>query len=292
MKKLFITTSCLLFVLYTIGQDSTKKWQPSAGLHFTSVPTIKTSGGDTIFQSALSIAPFVSLRSRGGFGFVYSPAFVAGGAGKGIYLHVITIGCEQYDKKNFDFVADFTHFFFTGNASVPYTPINNEIILEGNYKKSWLRPRLSAGVGFGTNNSSPASSAYDIELSAGINHSFDWDLNNTSISFSPSLLVNAGTNEYFSFLSLSKYISHSSKFNKVIKNSHARNNRNSSSGSQTISTTTKQSIAVTNIEANIESSLELGSFSIRPAGSLFIPVSSASAGSLEGYWEISINYNF
>ncbi len=291
MKKLSIALLLLAFASYSKAQDSTKKWQPSAGINFTTVPTINISGTDTSFQNTLSIAPTFSFRSQGGFGVAYSPVFVAGGSNPGIFMHIVTIGLEQYSKKNFDLVADYSHFFFTGNSSIPTTPISNEVILSAKYKRLWLRPVLSAGFGFGTNNGvSPSTGAYDIELAAGVSHSFDWEQNNFSFNVSPSVLVNAGTNEYFSFLKLSKYISHSKKFNKIVKNTHARNRGGGTSTTQ--STTTTQRVSVNNIELNLESSIDIGSFSIRPSGSLFVPVSSSSNSGLGGYWELTMTYSF
>lgn len=293
MKKLSIALLLLAFASYSKAQDSTKKWQPSIGINFTTVPTINISGTDTSFQNTLSIAPTFSFRSQGGFGIAYSPVFVAGGSNPGIFMHTVTIGLEQYSKKNFDLVAEYSHFFFTGNISLPTTPISNEVILAAKYKRLWLRPVLSAGIGFGTNKEvSPSTGAYDIELAAGVSHSFNWDINNFSFNVSPSVLVNAGTNEYFSFLKLSKYISHSNNFNKIVKNPHASNRGRNSTPPTTTTTTTTQRISVNNIELNLESSMDIGSFSIRPSGSLFVPVTSSSNSGLGGYWELTMTYSF
>src|SRR5258706_6616510 len=224
LKKLSNAILFLVFVSNWMAQDSTKKWQPSVGINFTSIPTINISGTDTSFQNALSIAPLFSIRSKSGFGVVYSPVIVASGPHHGLFMHKVTIGLEQYGKENFDLVADYSHFFFAGNSSIPMTPINNEVIFAATYKKWWLRPKFSAGFGFGNNNEvSPSANVYDIELAAGISHSFDWELNDFSFNVTPSILVNAGTSEYFSFLSLSKYISHSDKFSKYVKNSYSKN---------------------------------------------------------------------
>lgn len=293
MKKLSIALLLLAFASYSKAQDSTKKWQPSIGINFTTVPTINISGTDTSFKNTLSIAPTFSFRSQGGFGIAYSPVFVAGGSNPGIFMHTVTIGLEQYSKKNFDLVAEYSHFFFTGNSSLPTTPISNEVILAAKYKRLWLRPVLSAGIGFGTNKEvSPSTGAYDIELAAGVSHSFNWDINNFSFNVSPSVLVNAGTNEYFSFLKLSKYISHSNNFNKIVKNPHASNRGRNSTPPTTTTTTTTQRISVNNIELNLESSMDIGSFSIRPSGSLFVPVTSSSNSGLGGYWELTMTYSF
>jgi len=286
MKNIFIALLILMISLTGVAQDSTNKWQLTAGINFTSVPTIIISGTDTTYQGNLSVSPSLDFRSKGGFGFIYAPQFVAGGTHPGIFMHKITIGLEQYDKPNFDIVADYSHFFFTGNSSIPATPISNEIIFGSTYKKWWFRPKLSAGLGFGTNKSvSPSTMAYDIELAAGVSHSFEWDFKTLNFNLSPSIMANAGTNEYFSFLGLSKYISHSKRFSKIIKNSHAKNSRVATSNSV-------QRISVNNIELNMESSLEKGSFTLRPSGSVFLPVSSASGSGIDGYWELTLTYGF
>ena len=287
---------------FSIGQQESKGWQASAEVNLSALPTLRFSGTDTSTQQVLSVAPSFSFRSPGGFGIIYSPHFVAAGSEPGIFMHVVTIGLEQYNKKDYQLVADYNHFFFTGNNSVPTTPITNEVIVEGIYKKLWLSPKVLAGIGFGMNNEiSPSKLAYDIELTGGICHYFDWQQGNDfSFNVTPSILLNAGTNEYFSFLKLSKYITHSNNYKKIVKNTHASNGRgrgNSTStgtGSGTTTTTTtsgsvSQPVSVNNLELNLESTVEHGSFSFRPAASLYIPVSTHS---LSGYWELNFAYYF
>lgn len=278
-----------------MGQDGSKKWQPSVELNFSSVPVFHVSGTDTSLQNAISFAPYFDVRSPGGFGISYSPYFVTGGSHPGIFMHLVTIGLEQYGKKDYELIADYNHFFFTDNPGIPTTPITNEIILGATYKKLWLSPKFSAGIGFGTNKeTSPSTSAYDIELAGGVSHYFDWKGGNDfSFNVTPSILLNAGTNEYFSFLKLSKYISHSNNYKNIVKNPHASNKGRGNSGRTTTTTstsgTTSQTISVNNIEINLESTVEHGSFSIRPAASLYLPVSSSALG---GYWELNLSYYF
>lgn len=290
---------------FSIGQQDSKAWQASAEVNFSSIPTLHFSGTDTTTQKSLSIAPSFSFRSPGGFGIIYSPYFTTGGSEPGIFMHVVTIGLEQYNKENYQLVLDYNHFFFTGNTSVPSTPITNEIVVEGVYKKLWLSPKILSGIGFGMNNeSSPSKFSYDVELAGGVCHYFEWqEGNDFTFNVTPSILLNAGTNEYFSFSKLSKYISHSNNYKNIVKNTHAsskgRGRGNSTStgtgtGSSTTTTTTtsesvSQPISINNLELNLESSVEHGSFSIRPSASLYIPVSTHS---LSGYWEMSLSYNF
>ena len=294
MKNFLTTLLFLAICSYSIGQGL-KKWQPSVEVNFSSVPAFHISGTDTSLQNEVSIAPSFTYRSPGGFGVIYSPYFVTGDSHSGIFMHLVTIGLEQYEKKDYELVADYNHFFFTDNSSIPSTPITNEIILGATYKKLWLSPKIAAGIGFGTNKeTSPSTSAYDVELAGGISHYFDWKSDNDfSFNVTPSILLNAGTNEYFSFLKLSKYISHSNNYKSIVKNPHASNKGRGNSGRTTTTTTapahTTQTISVNNIEVNLESTVEHGSISVRPAASLYVPVSSSKPG---GYWELNFSYYF
>ena len=280
------------------AQDSTPKWNFSTGMNLTSIPTQYFKGTDTAYHNTLSVSPFISLRSKGGFGFIYSPWFLTGGSNPGIFINEATVGLEQYDKKKFDVVADYNHYFFTGNSSVTTSPLTNEILLDVTYKEWWLRPRVAGGFGFGTNKEDSASQfAFDVELETGVSHSVDWTGNNDfSFNITPSLFINAGTNEYFSFLKLSKYITHSNNLNKVVKNVHASNKGRGRGNSTTPTTTSVQSainnetLSINNLEINLEATVEHASFSIRPSSSLYIPF--AKTNSVAGYWELNLSYYF
>jgi len=292
MKKLSVIFILIICTCSSKAQDTIKKWNYAIGINFTGVPVTQISGTDTTFQNSLSIAPAFSIRNHSGIGIIYSPAFVTGGSRGGIYMHKITAGFEQYDKKKFDLVAEYSHFFFTNNTAIPATPISNEIILACTYKQSVIRPKLYADIGFGIDSTTPSSTtAYDIAIAGGISHSFEWKMGSATINATPALLLNAGTNEYFSFLGVSKYISHSKKFNNIVKNSHAKNSRGNGNN-QSTNTTGKQQLSINYIELNLESALEWDSFSLRPAGSLFLPASSSSGLSIDGYWELTLTYEF
>ena len=303
MKSYYLAACLLLTYCASVAQDHpAPKWQPNVQVNFSSVPTLQVSGTDSSYQSNLSISPRVEIRSNYGFGLIYSPYFVTAGPQPGIYMHQATVGLEQYDRKIVDLIADYSHFFFTQNPGVPTTPITNEILLGATYKNWWLMPRVSAGIGFGTNKeTSPVSDAYDIELAAGTTHSFDWQFDdNTSLNVTPSVYVNAGTNEYFSFLQLSKYISHSNQYKNIVKNPHAGNKGRGNSSSNGNSTTTvtsaevpveRQQLSFNNMEINLESTLGIGALNIRPSGSIYMPFSS-TAHKLNGYWEVNLSYYF
>lgn len=287
--KPFLLLLLTLISCYCVAQDSTKKWQPVVGLGFSTVPTYNISGIDTSFTNKLTAAPSFTLRSRSGWGITYTPRIVLGGAKSGIYMHALSVGVEQYDKTQFDYALYYTHYFFTNKTSVPYTPLNNEIFAALTYKQLWLRPTVNAGIGFGTDTTGgTSSSAKDVGLSAGVSHLFSWENKAVNISFVPSVLLNAGTNEYFSFLAISKYIGHNKGFSNYVKKGSGRP-RGSGTGS---SATTGSNFAVNNFEIGMESSLEKGAFTIRPSGSLFIPTSSTTGSGTFGYWQIMLEYRF
>ncbi|MDE3235797.1 MAG: hypothetical protein KGO81_07575 [Bacteroidota bacterium] len=309
-KTIVLFTALFCYSISVFAQDSTdteSKWSPSISLNFEPVPVYSISGTDTSFVNSMAVGPVFSIRNKNGIGISYSPKFVTGGPTPGIFMHAVTAGVEQYDKQKFDYTFEYSHYFFTKNSSVPYSPLTNEIYTSLTYKKTWLRPSFSAGIGFGKDTENAVNnSAYDIGVSAGVSHPFSWEKNKTSYTISPSVALDAGTNQYFSLLSITKYVGRSKKFTQIVKNSKAasalsRGRRNgsgsstSSSSSTTTSTTstsTKEKFNLNNIELGLESSVELGSFTIRPTGNLYLPVGSYAGTGIIGYWQVVLEYNF
>jgi hypothetical protein len=288
-------SNCKIYLLYSLAflfitnnsyaQDSTKMWQPSIEVNFTAVPTYAIAGTDTSFQNSLSVAPSFVLRNKNGFGVSYSPKFITGGSKPGIYMHEVMVGFEQYDKKSFDFFAEYNHFFFVNNSSIPVTPITNELFTGITYKKSWIRPMFSIGLGFGTNSQTiGANAVYDVALSAGISHPFTQEIKGADISITPSLKLNAGTNQYFSFMHSTKYISSNKNFNKYIKKKIGKNTTGTSSQAQTLS--------ISNMELALQASYQKGAFSILPATSFIFPLSSNDGSGVSAYWQLSVRYDF
>ena len=182
-----------------------------------------------------------------------------------------------------DLVFNYNHFIFTNKTSVPTSPLNNEIYFKIAYSKNWIKPLFATSIGLGKD--SAGNSIHDIGVVAGISHDFNWGDKGifSNIDFTPAILLNGGTNGYFSFLSSSKYISHSHNFSKLVKHGGGKKKPNS---------TTPSSFSVSNVELNMEAAFEMGSFSIRPSGSLFVPVSSGTDNSTYGFVEISLQYHF
>lgn len=298
MKRFYLLLTAFVFGSLTIldAQDSTQKWHLSAGLNMVAVPTYHIVGTDTGFSNSFGLAPSVSLSHNSGFAISYSPKFVMGGNTPGVYMHAVSVGISRYDKALFDYAAVYSHYFFTNNSSVPYSPLSNEIYADLTYKRAWLKPTVAMGVGFGNNTAvTPSASVYDIGFSAGVLHSFDWESGNVGFSVIPSVLLNAGTTEYFSFLNITRYIGHSNKFvNYVKKGAGSGNGRRGGSGSGGTTTTsnTSESFSLTNLQLNMESSIDIDKLAIRPTVSLFIPVSSAAGAGVIPFWQLALQYRF
>lgn len=291
MKNIVNAIILVLFSYFSFAQDTnTNKDDKSSGknssfqINFSTVPTQSVSGTDTSFANSFSIAPVLDLRSKSGWGVSYSPAIITSGAKTGIYMHTLSAGFERYGKGKTDLAFSYNHFIATNKTSVPYTPIANEIFFYVSHTASWVHPLVSASFGFGKDSTAGAgNTATELGLQAGINHSFDWDLSGpfSSIDVTPGLILNAGSNQYFSFLSASKYMAHSRHLLKQIKKS-GRNKKAGSSFSQ---------ITLSNLELNTETELEAGRFSLQPEGSIFVPLGS-SDHTIYGYWQVGLHYSF
>lgn len=268
------------------AQDSTKTFQFAAALGFTSVPTFTIIGIDTTYRNSLSVAPVIEIRNKNGLGISYSPKFVAGGSSGGIYVHELTAGLERYDKSLFDIVADYSHYFFTGNKSIPATPITNELYFSGTYKKPWVRPTLTLGYGFGSEKVNlKSNNVNEINLSGGISHIFQKDVGDATFSFIPGLKLNAGTNSYFSLLRSSPYVGSNKNYRSIV-------NKKKRNGTVTNPTTTvsKKTFTLNNAEAEFQGSFDKGSFNARPGVSIIVPFSSDNSASL--IWQIDFRYYF
>ena len=290
MKLIIFIVLFIVLSFNCVAQDSTRAFHFSLGTTFTTVPTVSIKGIDTIYNNSLSIAPSIDIRNTNGLGVSYSPKFVTGNSASGIYVHEITAGLQRYNKVLFDVVADYSHYFFTNNKSVPSTPITNELYFSGTYKKPWLMPTLFLGYGFGTEKiGQQSNSVSDVNLSAGISHLFQKDISDdASFSLSPSLKLNAGTNQYFSLLRSSKYISASKNYHNVVKKKKGNGN-----GYVVVTNTpvARKGFSLSNAEAELQGSFEKGSFNIQPSVNAIFPFST-SDNAVSFLWQIDLRYSF
>lgn len=296
VKNLFIV--CVLFSFASAhAQDSTKAWNVTLGLNMSVVTTYKIVGTDTGFANTLTQSPILTLTHKSGLYASYAPMFVVGGIKPGLYMQALSTGISQYDKPDYSYDISYSHYFFSSQTSVPYSPLNNEVYASFTYKKPWLNPEFSAGVGFGTNTEeSPAKNVSDIGISAGVSHSFNWDQGNVSFSAIPDISLNAGTNDYFSFLKSTKYIGRSISASKLIKKGKAalaaKKRKLSAGSTTTTSTSQSNTFDLTNIALGFESSVETGAFTIRPEFNLYLPVGASSGSGVSAYWQLAFAYRF
>ena len=282
MKIFAFVLISIISYISCFSQDSTTSRSLSITANFSTVPVTQITGTDTGYHNALSISPSLNFRGRRGWGISYSPAIVTSGPNAGIYMHTVSAGFQNKGYKNLDLSFTYSHFFISKNANIPFTPIHNEIYLSADYTKKWLQPVISGSFGFGRSANTTSSFAYDISFSGGVTHEFGWEdvCIFSHIGISPSLLMNAGTNEYFSLLRASKYLS-TKKFDSFVKNDTKEKSSNTSS---------TPNLRFRNIEMHLETTFKAGSFSITPSGALFLPVSGIDK-SIDGYWLISLKYD-
>jgi hypothetical protein len=282
VKKIFLIVFFSAISIYSIGQKKENKWKLSAEVTLNPVPVYLMSGIDTSFKSTLSISPSLEIRSKKGFGLTYTPHMVTGTVDNGIYMHDITVGYEQYNRKTFNFSGDFSHYIFTGNSSVPASLITNEIYTVITYKNSWIKPMISFGMGFGWDSENETNNfLYDVTAATGISHSFLHEFKKSDFYFTPSVKINAGTNEYYSFMQSSKYISGSKDFNSYVSKKIGKKNDLS----------TKPELSISNLELAIRPSFEHGPFTISMGNSWYIPVKQTSA-EITTFWYLKLNYEF
>ena len=279
MKIYLFTLILILSSTIAFPQESSKIKSSFIGLRVSTVPVTVIAESDTSYENALSLNPVFDLRTKSGWGITYSPSVVVSGHESGLYMHSLSGGYEQYGRKSFDLAANYTRYFFTNNTSVPYSAVSNEIYFFAAYNKTWMVPMIASSIGFGK--ASDGQYVHEIGLVGGVSHDFNWEKNRifTLIELDPSLLINAATNGYFSFLQTSRYISNSHHFTSYVKN------KGKGKGST-------PSIEFSNLELNLESDFEKGPFSIHPAASAFIPFAGSSDHSFYGYEEITLKYSF
>lgn len=297
MKKI-ILFFLLLSSLCVYAQE--KNTDPAlsfrAGVALSTTSGYAVSGTDTSYRNYLSAGPVFSLVHRSGFSLDYTPYFIVGGLQSGLYLHAITLGYENYEGDNFTIRTGYTHYFFPGNKGVPSSAISNELYAASDYKKPWLRPAIALGLGFGKDDNGDA--ATDFNIGAGVKHGFDYENKGifSSIEIGPSLFVNAGTNDYYSYLSTSKYVSTSANY--AAGTSHGkgkgRGNGNSGSGSGGTTTTTqvlKTGFGLSNVELGLYSDFAIHHLHLKPQGSIYVPLRKGD-NALGGYWQLNVEYYF
>lgn len=292
MKKL--TAMLILFSnLQGIAQEKSKKFLVQAGLSASTTANYAINGTDTTLQNAFTLAPFLRIMHKSGLGLNYALNTLSSGGRQTVYMNTATAFYESYDKPvNLNF--SYTHFFISNNTNIPYTPINNELYGYISYKKPWLAPAFVANIGFGKDENNITQSVFN--MAAGVTHNFNFvSKSNNENDIAPSLFLNGGNNEYYSFLRSVRYITQNTGSKGFLKSSgHGHIKGRGNSGAGTTTTTVSQAatnqFTVNNIELNLYSSFHFGHFQIVPDGSIFFPVIANSQ--VAAYWQLKFAYDF
>lgn len=285
MKLSVILLLQLCYSCVCQAQDSIhEKSSFRVGFLGSTVPTNDITATDS-FRLQLFIAPQLSYFHKSGLEITARTYFLTGRF-SGNFLTTLSPGYEKDNNKLYGAV-NYTHFFFKSAAAVPYSPIKNELYSSLRLKNKILQPLLTMNAGWGRD--SAGETAFDINLLAGFAHEFVMDMKNAgAISFLPAIILNAGTNNYFSMLKGSPYIGNSKNYNTVIhSHSHARGRGNTGSSVNTGSTTDAHSLAVTQLEGNLYIYYSVGRFVIEPDLSIFLPLQSGN--STAGFFQLTAN---
>jgi len=274
----------LSFIFFAAAQnDASPASSFRIGFQSSTVPVTDYSATDSI-RLQLYIAPQFSYIHKSGLELKAVTYFLTGKS-SGNFLTTISPGYEKDNDKLYAEV-NYTHFFYNRNAPIPYSPIKNELYGNIRLKKKLLQPLLTLNAGWG--NDSLSASVFDVKVLAGLAHEFSLEIKNAgSLSLLPAIILNAGTNSYFSLLKGSPYIGNSKNYKAVIHSqSHGRGR--GSSGSGTSSSSTPNPFELSQLEGNLYAYYSIGRFIIEPETSLFIPLHSGNSTSW--YFHLSVNF--
>ncbi len=287
MKRTIIMLG-LFSSLHGIAQEKIKQFSQQAGITVNTTAAYRINGTDTTLKNALVLAPFFRIMHKSGLGLNYSFNTLASGTGNKLFMHTASAFYEEYDKPvNVNF--RYTHFFFTNNTAIPYSPITNELYGYIAYKKLWLAPAAAVSFGFGKDENNQPQASMNTAL--GVTHNFQFS-NNTidEGDIAPSILINGGNNEFYSFLTTNRYITQSTGTKGFLK-SHGKGHGNGNGGTGTATTeSVTNKFTLNNVEFNLYSSFTIGHFEIVPDASIFVPLNADNT--FGGYWQLKLGYNF
>ena len=292
MKKLIVLL-ILFSNLQCIAQEKSIKFLVQAGLSVSTTANYAISGRDTTLQNAFTLAPFFRIMHKSGLGINYALNTLSSGSKQTVYMNTATAFYESYDKP-VNLNCSYSHFFFSNNTNIPYTPINNELYGYIAYKKPWLAPAFVANFGFGKDENNITQSVFN--MAAGVTHNFNFvSKSNNENDIAPSVFLNGGNNEYYSLLRSVRYITQNTGSAGFLKSSghgrfKARGNRDTGAITTLVSPAATTQFSVNNIELNLYSSFHFGHFQVVPDGSIFFPLIANSQ--MAAYWQLKLAYNF
>ena len=274
--------------LFALAQtDSSAQRLFRIGFQTSTAPITDVHATDST-SIQLYIAPQISYTHKSGFGVLARTYFFTGGTTSRNFLTTLSPGFEKDNDKLYAAV-NYSHFFYNRHSAIPYTPIKNELYANMRLKTKVLQPLLTVNAGWGTD--SLASSSFDMNVLAGIAHDFDWSFGNRhSLSLLPAIILNAGTNNYFSLLKGSPYIATSKNYKAVI-HSQQKGRGNTGSGTNTAgSTTATNSFGLSQLEGNLYIYYSIRKITLEPDASIFFPFRSGEA--INSFFQLNVNVNF
>jgi hypothetical protein len=189
-------------------------------------------------------SPSIGFFHKTGLGINLSSAFVNDGSDFIPFQYVATGSYDYLKSDVFTTGVSYSHFFTKDTLLFYTTPIQNEVLLYVGYKKSWLRPSLTATYGWGSftsyeerqeqikklrkknkNGSLPGSTTVETEetvndfsLAASIRHDFYWQniINKKGVlRLTPRITFTSGTQKFGFHQTSSSYSATKAGGNKV-----------------------------------------------------------------------------
>ena len=184
---------------------------------FVGIETSTTSYINTITKDSSGVAPFIAAyinyHHKSNLGLAAKTWYLAKGENKGFYLTSLSAYYANYFKRLMPMIS-YSRYIQHDNASIPYSPIKNEIFAQMHYTTNMIDPVAGVDLGFGNDSENNDETVWDINAFAAVSRWFTWQgLKNNSFAFVPTLQLNAGTDRYFRFLQTTRYVSQ----NKSIK---------------------------------------------------------------------------
>ena len=305
MKKLLLVLGSLLLLMQLYAQENLeritreKTKSASASSFFAGVESSTTAYINTKTNDSSGTMPYLSFyvnyHNKNHLGMSAKTYLLPGGSNSGFYLTSLSAYYANYDGKIIP-VVSYTRHIQGANPSVPYSPIHNEILAQLRITSSIIAPVFGLDWGFGKDKENNDENVHDINAFAGISHDFFLQTSgkNTMMAIVPSVRLNAGTDQYYSFAQTAKYISRNRSVNYLMhgNNTGGRRDGNVNDGIITETVINKSNtFSLSNIETNAYVVFITGKFSIEPSGSLYFPLRGEDK-TIYGYWQLNLNFAF
>ena len=207
-------------------------------LNYQSASTQSLQADNKIIYS-----PSIGFFHKSGLGINLSSGIVNGGSGFIPFQYVATGSYDYLRSHVFSTGVSYSHFFTRDTLSFYTTPIQNEVLLYVGYKRSWLRPSLTATYGWGSftsyeerqeqikklrkkkNTGTPGNTTVETEetvndfsLAASVRHDFYWQniINKKGVlRLTPRITFTSGTQKFGFNQTSSSYSATKAGGNKV-----------------------------------------------------------------------------